>query len=121
MRKNNYKYRLSSTGDNSKTFGVCEICGESASEVWTLSESQEYEINTKDFQHSGFTENFTFFGHINCLKKRIKESARDASEIWLKAVDKDFSAAELAGYYEALDDLVNKGLITIKLHKRGKK
>lgn len=71
MENLQYKYRLTTTGDNSAKYGNCEICGKPASEVYQ-------QVKQKKFMLDGI-EHWTYesntFGHKSCLESiQIKES-----------------------------------------------
>lgn len=68
--ENKYHYKLISTGSNSKKYGVCEVCGGYASEVFHQIETKDFfsiETNRIEQQHIGNT-----FGHEQCLINRQK-------------------------------------------------
>lgn len=74
-----YRYILSSTGDNSRKYGNCDVCGKFAPEVFYQSEERQYEIS--DFLQEelkrkiGWThfECSSRFGHSECLRSARRE------------------------------------------------
>lgn len=68
-----YRYKVSSTNNNSHSYGNCEVCGKHCTEVFVQTEEREYmlpdiiaiERNTK----YGWTQHEckTIFGHEKCL------------------------------------------------------
>lgn len=79
-----YRYSLSSTGESSRKFGPCEVCGEHASEVFLQVEEKRFRLDADDIALIpdrvigaeklasggwGWTryECFSYFGHKQCL------------------------------------------------------
>lgn len=78
-----YRYRLSSTGESSRRFGPCDVCGEHVSEVFLQTEEKRFYIDEGDlamiddpetraeWQETGWGwtqhECFDYFGHKECL------------------------------------------------------
>jgi hypothetical protein len=64
-----YKYTLSSTGESSKKYGKCEVCGEHVSEVFLQSETKHYKFEHDGQIYEGWTHNKcnSYFGHKECL------------------------------------------------------
>jgi hypothetical protein len=59
-----------STGDSSRRFGPCEVCGRDASEVFRSSVSRDYEHgNFKGRLHLG-----DLFGHAACLDGLVTDT-----------------------------------------------
>lgn len=65
-----YKYKVSTTTQNSSVLGACEVCGNACSEVFIQTETRAY-INhvssTESHTHYGC---FDYFGHEGCLKSK---------------------------------------------------
>ena len=55
MCKEKCNYELKTTGASSEKYGVCEVCGKHASEVFFLTDKNNY-----------------MYGHKECLLKQIK-------------------------------------------------
>jgi hypothetical protein len=68
-----FRYRLNSTGASSAKYGVCEVCGEHASEVFIQSETQLFDL------HGAIRETHfgcrTLFGHKACLEGEQRKAA----------------------------------------------
>lgn len=69
-------FELKTTGHSSSRYGVCEVCGTHASEVFTLMQSRR-----SIFPHPVTGQTFliggnSIFGHKECLKKIAEEASR---------------------------------------------
>lgn len=72
MKKDQYRYNLSSTGESSSAYGVCEVCGKHATEVYSQSEERYYKFEHNEKVYEGWTHNKCkdYFGHKECLESK---------------------------------------------------
>lgn len=63
-----FRYKIKSTGNNSKKYGNCEVCNQPCSEVFIQLKQKSYQM---DFR-TGWTEVGSLFGHKECLE-RVRE------------------------------------------------
>lgn len=70
-----YKYILTTTGHSSSKYGLCEVCGEYASEIFHQIEMKRYLIENNDNVFEGWTNYgcHNLFGHKECLLLLRKE------------------------------------------------
>lgn len=68
ITESNYKYRLTTTGNNSLKYGNCELCNTHSSETYMQTEEHYYCI---DENHKGYTRHNcnSYFGCKECLIK----------------------------------------------------
>lgn len=65
------RYQLKSTGHSSERYGVCEVCGQHASEVFHLTSYMLYERKGRGALNGfGWTCGIDLFGHADCLRAR---------------------------------------------------
>jgi hypothetical protein len=70
-KKRVYRYKTTSTGSNSHKYGVCEVCGKHASEVFMQSEQREFFSKLTNKIELTYDDcNTHTFGHEECLLKR---------------------------------------------------
>jgi len=67
-----YRYILKSTGNSSSKYGVCEVCGKYATEVFSQSEEKYYNIKHNEKIYEGWTKHGCqdYFGHKECLESK---------------------------------------------------
>lgn len=69
-----YRYRLTSTGQSSVQLGVCEVCGKAPSEVFLQTEEKHYSFYYENINYEGWVEHSSLFGHRDCLLNRRKQA-----------------------------------------------
>ena len=65
-----YRYRIANTGESSRRYGSCDVCGKHASEVYIQIEERKYTVEfASGKKHTGWTQYGcrTLFGHKDCL------------------------------------------------------
>ncbi len=68
-----FTYKINSTGESSKKYGVCEVCKQHASEVFLQTEFKRYEFEHNHKKYEGWKITNILFGHKECLIKSRKE------------------------------------------------
>lgn len=88
-----YRYRLSSTGGSSSKYGLCEICGKHASEVFQQSEEQAY----VDDGRIAWTQHGCrrLFGHEDCLIGHRRKDGGGSRTILREQADRHRAARGL--------------------------
>lgn len=74
-----YRYRLYSTGDSSAKYGVCEVCGKHATEVFHQVEERAFYYPENGQTYMGWTQHLchSFFGHETCLRGKRRHPHRE--------------------------------------------
>lgn len=69
-----YRYRLMSTGDSSRKYGNCEVCGEYATEMFHQVEERRF-VDPEEPEREAYTTYrcHNLFGHEECLVNKRKE------------------------------------------------
>jgi len=70
-----YKYKLVNTGYSSSKYGLCEVCGGYASEIYHQIEMKRYMFKCNSKVYEGWT-NYNChnqFGHKECLLSQRRE------------------------------------------------
>jgi hypothetical protein len=74
-----YRYRIKSTGESSKKFGVCEVCGKHVAEVHHQVEEQSFEVD--GVLNWTSRDCLNLFGHEECLVASRRSPIVDVQKI----------------------------------------
>jgi hypothetical protein len=71
-----YRYTISTTGESSNKYGVCDLCGKHATEVFHQREERHYEFEHDGEKFEGWTRHncHSYFGHADCLKGKRRSN-----------------------------------------------
>jgi hypothetical protein len=74
-QKEEYRYRISSTGESSSQYGNCDVCGGHCSEVYYQTEERHYSFIHEGRAFGGWTGNKcnNHFGHKECLEGKQRD------------------------------------------------
>lgn len=61
--KDEYRYKINSTGSSSIKYGNCEVCKKSVTEVFMQSEEKRFVYNNQEY----WAKQNNIFGHKECL------------------------------------------------------
>jgi hypothetical protein len=76
MKTGEYRYTINTTEGSSSNYGLCEVCGKHATEVFHQREEQHYKFDHNGEKHEGWTQHEcnSYFGHKECLESKRRSN-----------------------------------------------